>query len=135
MKGIDIYKPTIAEKRILEVALNPENYDMNIKDRCKLAKTSRETWYKAMNKKGFIEVLNTLTMDILKSKVSNIVNATYTFATTDSKCASDRKILLTMAGLYTEKKDIELSGVIKVNDPFKDLTTEELKKLANCKDG
>ena len=131
MTKVNEYIPTAAEKRILEVALDPTSFSMNVEERCKAAKTSKVTWYKAMAKKPFTDLINTLTMDMLKGKVANVVNATYNFATTDSKCASDRKILLTMAGLYTEKKDIELIGAIKVNDPFKDLTTEELKKLAN----
>lgn len=116
MNEIDIYTPTIAEKRILEVALNPDNYDINIKERCKLAKTSRETWYKAFAKKPFTDLLNTLTMDLLKSKVGNIVNATYKFATTDSRCASDRKVLLTMAGLYTDKAQVDnnISGSLEI---------------------
>jgi len=107
MKEVNEYKLTAAEKRILEVALNPDSFSMNIQDRCKAANTSKVTWYKAMAKKEFTDILNNLTMDMLKGKVSNIVNATYMFATTDSKCASDRKVLLTMAGLYTDKQQIE----------------------------
>lgn len=30
---------------------------------------------------------------------------------------------------WRDKRDIEMSGEMKVNDPFKNLTTEELKKL------
>lgn len=112
----DKYIPTSAEKRILEVALNPESFSMSIKDRCKAAQTSRETWYKAMAKKPFTDLLNTLTMDMLKGKMSTVVNATYKFATTDSRCASDRKILLTMAGMYTDKQEIDNnhSGTISI---------------------
>ena len=35
---------------------------------------------------------------------------------------------------WRDKRDIEMSGEMNVNNPFKDLTTEELKKLARCKD-
>ena len=35
-------------------------------------------------------------------------------------------------GMFADK--VEMSGAIDVNNPFKDLTTEELKKLARCKD-
>ena len=119
MKKVNEYVPTAAEKRILEVALNPESFSMNVEERCKAAKTSKVTWYKAMAKQPFTDLLNKLTMDMLKGKVVNIVNATYMFATTDSKCASDRKVLLTMAGLYTDKQQInaEIDGKqeIKIN--------------------
>ena len=116
MKKVNEYEPTAAEKRILEVALNPESFSMNIEERCKAAKTSKVTWYKAMGKQPFTDLLNSLTMDMLKGKVSNIVNATYKFATTDSKCASDRKVLLTMAGLYTDKQQLDnnISGALEI---------------------
>ena len=116
MKKVNEYEPTAAEKRILEVALNPESFSMNIEERCKAANTSKVTWYKAMAKQPFTDLLNKLTMDMLKGKVSNIVNATYKFATTDSKCASDRKVLLTMAGLYTDKQQLDnnISGALEI---------------------
>ena len=116
MKETDQYTPTAAEKRILEVALNPDSFTMNIKERCTVAKVSKDTWYKAMGKQPFTDLLNSLTMDMLKGKVCNIVNATYKFATTDSKCASDRKVLLTMAGLYTDKQQLDnnISGALEI---------------------
>jgi len=131
MKKVNEYEPTAAEKRILEVALNPESFSMNIEERCKAAKTSKVTWYKAMAKKPFTELLNTLTMDMLKGKVANIVNATYTFATTDSKCASDRKVLLTMAGLYTDKQQIDSTVDATVTNKYdlSGLTTDQLKEM------
>jgi len=130
MKETDQYIPTAAEKRILEVALNPDSFTMNIKERCQAAKTSKETWYKAMSKKPFTDLLNNLTMDMLKGKVSNIVNATYKFATTDSKCASDRKVLLTMAGLYTDKQQIDSTVDATVTNKYdlSGLTTEQIKE-------
>jgi hypothetical protein len=119
MKETDKYNPTAAEKRILGVALNPDSFNMNISKRCKAAKVSRDTWYHAMNKPEFIELLNSLTIDLLKGKVNDIVNATYKYAVTDSKCSSDRKILLTMAGVYSDKQeikaDIENTGDLNVN--------------------
>ena len=35
---------------------------------------------------------------------------------------------------WRDKRDIEMSGAMDISNPFKDLTTEELKKLARCKD-
>jgi hypothetical protein len=119
-KKTDIYKPTDAEKRVLEVALNPECINLNIVEKCKMAKVSRDTWYKAMKKPEFINMLNTMTMDLLKGKVADLINATYNFAVTDSKCSQDRKNLLTIAGIYTDKVEMKADvNVKKLEDFFK----------------
>ncbi|MNW10002.1 hypothetical protein D3C71_2071280 [compost metagenome] len=39
------------------------------------------------------------------------------------------KVVLEMAGLYAEKSDVKLSGSVEVDNPYKGLTTAELKKL------
>jgi len=115
-KKTDGYTPTEAEKRIIELSINPESFNMNIKDRCKAANVAKDTWYKAMAKPAFVAILNKATMDMLKSEVSDIVRATIKFAKTDSRCGSDRKVLLTMASLYTDKQEVkaEVDADIKV---------------------
>lgn len=132
MNNNDIYIPTKAEKRILEVALNPVYAQKNITERCKLAETSRETWYKAMRKPAFIELLNKLTLDLLKGRINDIVNATYNFATSNSKCSTDRKVLLTMAGLYSdriESKNENVNENLNMNTNLSHLSIEEIKEL------
>lgn len=114
-KKLDIYKLTKAEKRIMEVCMNIELTSKNTLEKCKFAQTSRETWYTAMRKPEFVALLNAATMDMLKGKMGDLVNATYKFATTDSRCSADRKILLTMAGLYTDKQEIKADVDCEVN--------------------
>lgn len=110
----DVYQPTVHETRILEVLMNPDNVGIDITSLCELAETSRQTYYKAMKKPEFIKYKNELVIDILKAKVQDVVNATYKFATTDSTCHSDRKILLTMAGLYVDKQKVEHTGEVVI---------------------
>lgn len=43
----------------------------------------------------------------------------------------DRKILLQMAGLLVEKSETTVNGNLNINNPYEDLSTEELRKLAS----
>lgn len=103
LKEMNIYEPTEAEKKVLEVAINPDYFGMSIVDKCKIADVTRTTWYNAMNKKEFVELMNKLIIDTLKSNIGDIVQATIKFGKTNAKNSADRKMLLTMAGLYTDK--------------------------------
>ncbi len=112
----DIYTPTEAEKRILEVCIDPETFTLNITQRCEKANVSRETWYKTMKKQDFIKMLNQMLMDNLRGKIGDVINATYKYAIADSRNTADRKILMTMTGIYAE--DINLNH--KVVTPIVD---------------
>jgi hypothetical protein len=114
LTAVDIYQPTKVEMSLLEVLLNPDNIGIDITDICKLAGVSRQTYYNSLKKADFIKYKNELTIDMLKGIVQNVVNATYKFATTDSNCHADRKILLTMSGLYVDKQKIEHSGEVVI---------------------
>jgi len=118
-KKSDIYTPTEAEKRILMVCIDPDSFTLNITQRCEKADVSRETWYKTMKKQDFIKMLNQMLMDNLRGKIGDVINATYKYATSDSKNSADRKILMTMAGLYSDKLDANVHEdiTIKVKKP------------------
>lgn len=126
----DIYKPTAAEKRLLETLVNPNSVGLPVQDLCNLANISRNTYYKTMKKPDFVKLVNETTLDLIKGKVSDVLNASYTFALTE-KGFQDRKILLQMAGLLVEKTETEVTGNLNVNNPFSDLSVEELRKLAS----
>ncbi|AHF08572.1 hypothetical protein [Desulfitobacterium metallireducens] len=119
LKESDIYEPSQVEKRILEVALNPESFDKTIKERCTMADVSRDSWYRVMNNPKFIALLNTMTMDMLKGSVNDIINATVKYAKSNPRCSADRKVLLTMLNLYTDKLDANVNEdvTIKVTKP------------------
>lgn len=126
----DKYKPTAAEKRLLEVLINPDYLGKNVTELCNLAEISRNKYYDAMKKKDFQSLVADTTQDLIKGKIGDVLNATYKYSLT-AKGHQDRKVLLTMAGLYVDKKETELSGTVGVSNPYANLTEDELRKLAS----
>lgn len=124
-----IYEPTEAEKKVLYVAINPDYFGMSIVDKCKVADVTRTTWYNCINKKEFVELMNKMIIDTLKSNIGDIVQATIKFGKTSSKNSADRKMLLTMAGLYTDKLDANVNEdvSIKVTKPDFNKPKEEIE--------
>lgn len=125
----DTYTPTAAEKKLLEVLINPQNVGESVQELCNLAGVSRNKYYDAMKKKAFVKLVNDITMDLIKGKTADVLNATYKFALTE-KGHQDRKMLLTIAGVYTDKRETELSGGIDVNQRYTEMSDSELKELA-----
>lgn len=111
------YKPTPAEIKLLEVLINPEYLGKNVTDICEVAGISRFKYYEAMKKDGFQELVNDMAFRLVKGKIADVLNATYTYAMGE-KGHQDRKMLLTMAGLYVDKKESEVKGTLglTVND-------------------
>ena len=69
-------------------------------------------------------------MDLVTAKAGSVLNAAYKYAMKE-KGFQDRKMILTIAGIYVDKTQTELSGGIKVSNPYEGLTEEELRKLAS----
>lgn len=126
------YKLTDKEKNLLEVLLNPENRMKSITDICKLAKCSRPVYYEAFSKPGFVEIYKKRSMDMVKQSIASVLNTFIREAQRGS--FQHGKVLLEMAGIYTEKQQVEHSGSIDTNNPFEGLTTDELKKIAKMSD-
>lgn len=127
----DNYTPTVAEKKLLEVLINPENLGKSVTELCNLADVSRNKYYDAMKKTSFQELVKHTTMELIKGKIGDVVNATYLYALGE-RGHQDRKMLLTMAGLYAEKTDATVNAnVTHQNNPYDELTVDELKKLIN----
>ena len=126
----NIYKPTTAEKKLLEVLINPENAGKTVTDICNLANVSRRKYYEAMGKEEFSNLVDETTMDLVTAKAGSVLNAAYKYAMKE-KGFQDRKMILTIAGIYVDKAQTELSGGIKVSNPYEGLTEEELRKLAS----
>lgn len=122
----DKYKPTTAEKKLLEVLLNPENIGKSVTELCTLAKISRNKYYDAMRNGNFVRLVNDTTLDLIKGKIHNVLNATYTHAL-NVKGHQDRKLLLTMAGLYSDKVDVKAD--VTQHNPLESMTTDEIKKV------
>lgn len=127
IQNLTEYEPTEKEKNLLEVLLNPENRMKSITDICKLAKCTRPVYYEAFAKPGFVSIYNKQSVDLVKQNVASVLNTFIREAQRGS--FQHGKVILEMAGVYTEKSDVKVSGSMEVNNPYQGLTTEELKKL------
>ena len=58
----NIYRPTPAEKKLLEVLVSPENTGKSVQDLCNLANISRFKYYQAMKKPDFVKLVNETTL-------------------------------------------------------------------------
>lgn len=119
---------TKAEENLLEVLLNPENRMKSVTEICKAAKIERATYYRAFAKPDFVRIYNKQSIDLVKQCVSPVINSFIREAQRGS--FQHGKILLEMAGLYSENSNVKLSGSVEMNNPYTELSTEELKKLA-----
>lgn len=126
-KGYE-YAPTTAERKLLEVMLNPDNFALSDTKLCQLAGVSRNTFYKSMKKTGFVDYYNELSMNALRGKVGNILQASAVYALSPEGF-QDRKMLLTMTGLYADKQETKLSGSVETTNPLEGLTRDEVRKL------
>lgn len=122
------YAPTTAERKLLEVMLNPDNFALSDTKLCQLAGVSRNTFYKSMKKPGFVDYYNELSMNALRGKVGNILQASAVYALSPEGF-QDRKMLLTMTGLYADKQETKLSGGVETTNPLEGLTRDEVRKL------
>ena len=123
----NIYIPTPAEQKLLDVLFNPEHFGKNIRKLCSEAGVVHTVYYDAMKKPEFVRYYNDMFKELLKGKVGDIIAAAYKFATTEAKCHQDRKMLLEMAGEYREEKDINLQH------SFEDELLELLDNKDNAK--
>lgn len=119
---------TDKENNLLEVLINPENRMKSVCDICKLANCSRPIYYKAFTKEGFVTAYNAKSRELVKQSVAPVINTFIREAQRGS--FQHGKIILEMAGLYTEKQEIEHSGetTVKTYDLSK-FTIDELKEL------
>ncbi|MNW61880.1 hypothetical protein D3C74_399700 [compost metagenome] len=74
-----------------------------------------------------MEIYNKRSVDLVKQSVASVLN---TFVREAQRGSFQHgKVVLEMAGLYAEKSDVKVSAAVQMNDPYKDLTAEELRKL------
>lgn len=114
------FVPTPAEKKLLEVLADPNSLGKSITDICTEAGVSRNVYYEAVKKPEFIDYLNDITKDIIKSNVSEIIKAMVKFGTTNAKNSQDRKMLLEMAGMYIQAPQVQ--------NTITTLSAEEIEK-------
>ena len=100
--------------------VSPENTGKSVQDLCNPANISRFKYYQAMKKPDFVKLVNETTLELIKGKVSDVLNASYTFALTE-KGFQDRKILLQMAGLLVEKTETTINGSLDISESAKEI--------------
>lgn len=104
---VNTYKATVNELKLIEALSNPENRDLNISQVCELIGISRQAYYKMFKKPDFVKYYNEFQLELVKSRIGDVIKATILFAITEPKCHGDRKMLLEMGKVYTPKHEIE----------------------------
>jgi hypothetical protein len=102
------YKPTEAEKRLLEVLLSPEHRLKTITDICKLAMCSRTIYYEAFKKPEFQAIYKAQSKALVDQAIAPVLNTFVREALRGS--FQHGKVILEMAGLYSEKSTVEVTG-------------------------
>jgi hypothetical protein len=126
LQNLTDYKPTEKEKNLLEVLLNPENRMKSITDICKLAKCSRPIYYEAFSKPGFVALYRQMSMNLVKQSVGPVLNTFIREAQRGS--FQHGKVILEMAGVYSESSKVELGGKLNVATNKLDAILEQLNE-------
>ncbi len=71
----DKYRPTPKEQDLLEIMINPENYECTPSKLMELASVNPNCYYDAIKKKGFIELLKEKSFNLVDSSIPLVVNA------------------------------------------------------------
>lgn len=128
-----VYLPTQAEKKLLRVLSNPEYIDKTIKAKCEIAGVHYLTYYRAMKTKpGFKKALEYLVMESLKydGTITEVMQSIKKHAFKDPRCHQDRKLLLQLLGVYTERKEVDINNrTMNVNVDLNKMTTDELQQM------
>lgn len=129
LTGTDTYIPTPAEAKIIEALANPANKQLSVSAICQLAGVSRQTYYEMFKKPEFVEYYQEFQRSLIKSSVGDIIKAMLQFALSNPKNHQDRKMLLEMATMYTQKTEIEHAGTV-TQEHKHDLTKLSAEELA-----
>jgi len=112
-QSITEYSPTESEKRLLEVLLSPEHRMKSITDICKIALCSRFVYYDSFKKPGFQALYKAQSKALVDQSIAPVLNTFVREALRGS--FQHGKVILEMAGLYSEKSTLEVSGEITLS--------------------
>lgn len=107
------YRPTSAERKLMERLLDPENRHLTVTEICALAGCARSQYYRAFEKPDFVEFYRTQARALVTRAVAPVVNACIREAVAGS--APHAKIVLGMAGEYSDKSEVKFPD--KNGDP------------------
>lgn len=97
------YTPTVKEKALLEILLDPNHRTKSVTKICELAECSRNIYYDAFEKPEFVEYYKQKSKGLVEASLGKVVNAFIKQAEMGSY--THGKIILEMGGLYTEKTE------------------------------
>lgn len=113
LQRVTEYQPTEAEQKLLEVLLSPEHRMKSIKDICTVASISRMVYYRAFEKPEFKALYKQKSKELVDNAIAPVLNTFVREALRGS--FQHGKVILEMAGLYSDKQQIEVTGGIDVN--------------------
>lgn len=98
-------KLTRAGEKLIETLLDPRNRTKSVSDICKLAETSRTTYYKLFADETFVKEYKRQSKELITQNVGSVINTFINEAKRGS--FQHGKVILEMADMYTEKKEID----------------------------
>jgi hypothetical protein len=113
------YSPTSAELRLLQVLLDPNFVGKSVVDKCKAANCTTPIYYAAIKKPGFNEMCKQTAIDLIKAEVLPLIQS----GLREAKRGSFQhwKVLLEMAGLYSEKSEVNNIHTIGLEQSLLDM--------------
>ena len=129
MTKSDKYTMTSAGKKLFQVLIDPQYLGKNVDELCQIADVSRDTYYRLMKDERFTQEVTNTSKQLVMGKIGDVINATYENAIGE-RGHQDRKLLLTMAGLYTEKQETTINGSLDISNKS-DVINKYLKSDAD----
>lgn len=95
------YQPTLAQKKLLEVLLNPEHRLKTITEICNIADIERVTYYRSFENENFCKLFEKESKALIRKAKAAIINSSIRQAVRGD--AAHTKLLLTMSGDYADR--------------------------------
>jgi DNA-binding transcriptional regulator YhcF (GntR family) len=107
------YIPTESEKKLLDVLLSPEHRMKSIKELCLIVGINRATYYRAFEKPEFKALYKSMSKELVDQSIAPVLNTFVREALRGS--FQHGKVILEMAGLYSEKSIIDVNTEFNMN--------------------
>lgn len=118
---------TESEQKLLEVLTNPDYRMKSIKELCLIAQISRATYYRAFEKPEFQAIYKAQSRALVDQSIAPVLNTFVREALRGS--FQHGKVILEMAGLYSEKTTVEHTGEVTLTaEDRRQRITDLLKK-------
>ena len=103
---------TESEQKLLDILINPGYRMKSIKEICLIAQISRATYYRAFEKPEFQAIYKAQSRALVDQSIAPVLNTFVREALRGS--FQHGKVILEMAGLYSEKTTVEHTGEISL---------------------